>query len=175
MALDTFMVIANQYDNETDALADFESVRRVYHDMGIIDTYDAAVLTRRPDGKVEIVKRVEQPTRHGAKRGLGVGLAVGAIMALLPGVGLAAGLLAGGLTGAGSGAIAGHVTGGMKTSDLKDLGKVLETGTSGLVVIAASDMEAKVEEAITRAKKRAKAQLQADTKAMMRSIEEAAD
>ena len=173
MAFDTFMVIANQYDTEEDALADFDAVRNVYSDMGIIDTYDAAVLTRRPNGTVEIVKRVETPTRHGAKRGLGVGLAVGAIMALIPGVGLAAGLLAGGATGAGAGAVAGHVTGGMKTSDLKDLGKLLETGTSGLVVIAASDVEAKVEKAITRAKKHAKAQLQADTNALMRQIEAA--
>jgi uncharacterized membrane protein len=175
MPLDTFMVMANQYDTEADALADFEAVRRVYTDMGIIDTYDAAVLTRRADGKVEIVKRVEEPTRHGAKRGLAVGLAVGAVMALLPAVGLAAGLLAGGATGAGAGAIAGHVTGGMKKSDLEALGKLLQAGTSGLVVVAASDVEAKVDAAVTRAKKRAKAQLQADTKAMIRSIEEAAD
>lgn len=175
MPLDTFMVMANQYDTEADAIADFEAVRMVYTDMGIIDTYDAAVLTRRSDGKVEIVKRVEEPTRHGAKRGLVAGLAVGAIMALFPAVGLAAGLLAGGATGAGAGAIAGHVTGGMKKSELEALGKLLQSGTSGLVVVAASDLEAKVDAAVTRAKKRAKAQLQADTKALIRSIEEAAD
>jgi len=51
----------------------------------------------------------------------------------------------------------------MKRSDLKDLGEVLDNGTSGLVVVAATDVEAKVEAAITRAKKRVKAQLQADT------------
>jgi uncharacterized membrane protein len=102
-----------------------------------------------------------------------VGLAVGAVIALFPaaGIGLAAGLLGGGAIGAGAGAVAGHVVGGMKRSDLKDLGELLDDGTSGLVVVAASDVEAKVEAAITRAKKRAKAQLQADTDALKKDID----
>jgi len=173
MSLDTFVVLANQYNTETDALADYDDVRKLYTDTGIIDTYDAAVLTRKSNRKVEIVKRTEEPTRQGAARGFVVGLAVGAVIALFPaaGVGLAAGLLGGGAIGAGAGAVAGHVVGGMKRSDLKDLGELLDDGTSGLVVVAASDVEAKVEAAITRAKKRAKAQLQADTDALKKDID----
>ena len=63
------------------------------------------------------------------------------------------------------------MVGGMKRSDLKDLGELLDDGTSGLVVVAASDVEAKVEAVITRAKKRAKAQLQADTDALKKDID----
>src|SRR5215471_2091182 len=145
MALDTYVVLANQYNNESDALADYDAVRKLYDDLGIIDTYDAAVLTRKPNGKVEIVKRTEQPTRLGAARGFMVGLAVGAVVALFPaaGMGLAAGLL-GGAIGAGAGAVAGHVVGGMKRSDLKDLGELLDNGTSGLLVVAATDVESSV-------------------------------
>jgi uncharacterized membrane protein len=173
MSLDTFVVLANQYNNETDALADWDAVRKLYADTGIIDAYDAAVLTRKSNGKVEIVKRTEEPTRQGAARGFVVGLAVGAVIALFPaaGIGLAAGLIGGGAIGAGAGAVAGHVAGGMKRSDLKDLGELLDDGTSGLVVVAASDVEAKVEAVITRAKKRAKAQLQADTDALKKDID----
>jgi uncharacterized membrane protein len=176
MALDTFVVLANQYSTESDALADYDAVAKLYSDLGIIDTYDAAVITRKADGKVEIVKRTEIPTRHGGARGLIAGLAVGAAIALFPaaGIGLAAGMLGGGAIGTGIGALAGHVSGGMRRSDLKDLGELLDNGTSGLLVVAATDVEAKVEGAITRAKKQAKAQLKADTEALKKELESAA-
>ncbi len=173
MPLDTYVVLANQYEKEQDALADYDAVRKLYTDLGIIDTYDAAVLTRKPDGNVEIVKRVEEPTRHGAAAGLLVGLAVGAIVALFPaaGIGLAAGMLGGGAIGTTVGAIAGHVSRGMKRSDLKELGDLLDNGKSGLVVVAAADVADKVSAAITRAQKRAKAQLQTDVNAMKKDID----
>jgi uncharacterized membrane protein len=173
MSLDTFVVLAEQYGSESDALADYEAVRKLYTDLGIVDTYDAAVVTRKPDGKVSIVKRTEEPTRRGGAVGLVTGLAVGAAIALFPaiGFGLAAGALGGGVIGAGTGALVGHVAGGMKRSDLKDLGELLDNGTSGLLVVAAADMEARVNAAITRAKKRAKARLQTDTDAIKKEID----
>jgi len=175
MALDTYIVLGNQYDNEADAIADFEAVQKLYGKLGIVDTYDAAVLTRKPDGKVDIVRRVEEPTRQGGAIGLAIGLAVGAVVALFPAaaIGLGAGILGGGAIGAGAGAVAGHVVGGMKRSDLKDLGELLDKGNSGLLVVAASDVEAKVDAAITRTRKRAKARLQADIKAVKKEIEAA--
>jgi len=173
MSLDTFVVLANQYSTEADALADYDAVRTLYSDLAVIDTYDAAVLTRKADGEVEIVKRVEEPTRHGAVAGLVLGLAVGAVVALFPaaGVPLAASMFGGGALGTIVGAVAGHVARGMKRSDLKHLGELLNSGTSGLVVVAASDLETKIEAVITKAKKRAKAQLQADVDAMKKEIE----
>ena len=176
MSLDTFVVLASQYNTESDALADYDAVRKLYNDLGIIDTYDAAVLTRGPDGKVEIVKRVEEPTRHGAAAGLLIGLAVGAAVVLFPaaGIPLAAAMAGGAAIGTTAGAVAGHVARGMKRSDLKELGELLDNGKSGLVVVAASDVASKVEAAITRAKKRAKAQLQADVDAMKKEIDRVA-
>ena len=176
MSLDTFVVLANQYNTESDALADYDAVRKLYNDLGIIDTYDAAVLTRGADGKVEIVKRVEEPTRHGAAGGLLIGLAVGAAVVLFPaaGIPLAAGMAGGAAIGTTAGAVAGHVARGMKRSDLKELGELLDNGKSGLVVVAASDVASKVEAAITRAKKRAKAQLQTDVDAMKKEIDRVA-
>jgi uncharacterized membrane protein len=157
-----YTVLANQYDVEADAVADFTAVRKLYTDLKIVDTFDAAVISRTPDGKVKIVKRVEEPTRQGALRGL----AVGAVIALFPGVGLGAMAL-----GAATGALAGHVAGGMKRSDLKDLGELLDKGTSGLLVVTATDVEARVEAAIKLAKKRAKAELKADTKMLEKELE----
>lgn len=176
MPLDTYYVFANQYDYESDAIADYDAVRKLYTDFGIIDTYDAAVLTRQPDGKVQIVKRVEEPTRHGAAIGLAVGFAVGVVIALFPATGVAvgAGMLGGGGIGAIVGAITGHVSKGIKRSDLKSLGELLDEGASGLVVVAAADVAEKINDAITRAQKRAKAQLQADVDALKREIDSAA-
>jgi len=173
MPLDTYVVLANQYNNESDALADYNAVRKLYSDLGIIDTYDAAVLTRTPAGKVELVKRVEEPTRHGAAAGLLIGLAVGAVVALFPaaGIGIAAGMIGGAALGGVTGAVAGHVARGMKRSDLKKLGELLDDGASGLIVVAASNVEAKIEAVITKAKKRAKAQLQADVDALKEEID----
>lgn len=171
MALDTYMVLANQYDSEQDALADYDTVRKLYTELGILDTYDAAVLTRDADGKVSIVKRVEEPTRQGGAVGLAVGLAVGALLALFPAITLGASLLAGSAIGAGVGATAGHIVGGMKRSDLKVLGELLDEGKSGLLVVAATDVESRVDAVITRARKRAKAQIQADANALKAEID----
>jgi len=173
MALDTYFVLANQYDNEADAISDFGSVQKLYEDLRMVDTYDAAVLTRKTDGRVRIVKRVEEPARQGMERGAAVGLAVGAVIALFPAAGLATEIALGGAgaLGASVGAVAGHVAGGMRRSDLKELGELLDKGTSGLLVVAASDVEAKVEAAIRKAKKRAKAQLQSDVNTLKRELE----
>lgn len=174
MALDTYVVLANQYDSQEDAIADYNAVRKLYTDLGILDTYDAAVLTRGADGKVQIVKRVEEPTRQGGAIGLVVGLAVGALVALFPAVALGTSLIAGSAIGAVAGAVAGHVVHGMKRSDLMTLGELLDQGTSGLVVVAAMDVEAKVNAAITRAKKRAKAMVRADANALKAEIDRSA-
>jgi uncharacterized membrane protein len=173
MALDTFIVFGASYDNEADAIADYEAIHDVYVQSDLIDTYDAAVISRHADGKVKIVKKHEQPTRQGAWGGLGVGLVGGALVALFPAIGLGA-LIFGGAGGAALGALAGHVAAGMSRSDLKELGELLDEGQSGVVVVAASDMEAKVQEAIKRAAKLMKKQLRADEKSLEKEIDEAA-
>jgi uncharacterized membrane protein len=60
--------------------------------------------------------------------------------------------LGGGASGTALGATAGHVVAGMSRSDLKDLGELLDAGASGLIVVAATDVEERVEAAIQRGK-----------------------
>jgi uncharacterized membrane protein len=86
MALDTLVVFAASYENQDDAVADYEAVHEYYKSAGLIDTYDAAVITREDDGKVKVVKKHEQPTRQGGWAGLGVGLVGGALVALFPAI-----------------------------------------------------------------------------------------
>ena len=174
MPLDTYLVVAATYASEDDAVADYEAAKALYSELGIVDTYDAAVIAKTDNGKVKIVKKHEQPTRQGAWGGLGIGLVGGALVALFPAVALGGALLWGAAGGAALGALAGHVAGGLSRSDLKDLGELLDDGQSGLVLIAATDMEARVEKALTRANKRLTKQLKADEKELHKEIEEAA-
>lgn len=173
MALDTFVLFGAIYETEDAAIADYDAVHELYVESGLIDTYDAAVITRGEDGKVSIAKKHEQPTRQGAWGGLGIGLVGGALIAVFPAVAIGSALLVGGAGGAGLGALAGHVAAGMSRSDLKDLGELLDEGQSGLVVVAATDLEARVDETLKRAAKVAKKQLRADEKDLEKAIDEA--
>ena len=147
MAIDTVMAYVGVYDRVADAEADYQLVKELHTKANLIDAYDAAVVERTGDGKVKIVKKHETPTRMGGVLGGGVGLATGLVVALFPFAAVGGGLLAG--TAAGGailGAVAGHAAAGMSRSDLKDLGEHLDAGQAGLVVVAVSDMGAKVEQ-----------------------------
>ena len=82
MAIDTLMVYAGVYDNVAGAEADYQLVKDLHTEAGLIDGYDAAVIERREDGKVRIVKKHETPTRVGGVLGGGIGLATGLVVAL---------------------------------------------------------------------------------------------
>src|SRR3954452_3948474 len=173
MAIDTLMAYVGVYDDVADAEADYELVKDLHREANLIDAYDAAVIERRADGKAKIVKKHETPTRVGGVMGAGVGLATGLVVALFPFAAVGGGLLAG--TAAGGavlGAVAGHAAAGMSRDDLKQLGEHLDTGQAGLVVVAVSDMNAKVERAMERASKLEQKQVQADSEAIERDASE---
>ena len=130
---DTLYVIAAAYDDVDLALADYEAIKELYREIRTSHDFDAAVVAKDENGRVRIVKKHEQPTRHGAAVGLGWGLAVGVTAVLFPPVGI--GIAAAGGAGATIGAIAGHASGGMSRSDLKDLGETLDTGQAGLIAV----------------------------------------
>jgi len=174
MAMDTFMVYAGVYSNADDAKADYQAVHDLHVKEGLIDAYDAAVIERKDNGKVKIVKKHETPTRVGGVGGGTVGLATGLVIALFPAAAIGGGLLA--LTtgaGAGLGAWAGHAAAGMSRSDLKDLGEQLDRGQAGLVVVAVSDMGAKIEGAMDKAESVEEKQLDADTADLANDVEAA--
>jgi uncharacterized membrane protein len=163
VAVDTFMAYVGTYPSVADAEADYELVKDLHTEAGLIDAYDAAVIERRPDGKVKITKKHETPTRVGGVLGGGVGLATGLVVALFPFAAIGGGLLAATTAGgAVLGAVTGHAAAGMSRSDLKDLGENLDAGDAGLVVVAVADMGAKVEAAMKRAQKVDAKELKAD-------------
>ncbi|MGA8724269.1 MAG: hypothetical protein WB565_04465 [Acidimicrobiales bacterium] len=167
MAIDTLFVYSGTYGDVKDALADYDAIKSLHTEAGLIDAYDAAVIERTEDGKVKIVKKHETPTRVGGVLGGGVGLATGLVIALFPAVAIGGGLLlATGAGGAILGSLAGHAAAGMSRSDLKELGEGLDEGQAGLVVVAVADMESKVKKAMARAQKLQAKQLKADQAAI---------
>lgn len=169
MPIDTLMAYAAVYDRVEDAERDYDLVKELHTEAGLIDAYDAAIVERRENGKVKIVKKHETPTRVGGALGGGVGLATGLVVALFPFAAVGGGLLAA-TTGGGTllGALAGHAAAGMSRGDLKELGEHLDAGEAGLVVVAVADMGAKVERALERAKKIEQRELKADMEELER-------
>jgi uncharacterized membrane protein len=174
MAIDTLIAYVGVYGSVEDAEADYQLVKDLHVEAGLIDGYDAAVIERRDGGKTKIVSKHETPTRVGGVLGGGVGLATGLVVALFPFAAIGGGLLA--TTTAGGailGAVAGHAAAGMSRHDLKELGEQLDTGEAGLIVVAVSDMGAKVQRAMKRAEKLEEKQLKADTEALERDAKAA--
>ncbi len=167
MAFDTYFAFLGVYDDVDDALADYEAVKALHVEAGLIDAYDAAVVEKRDDGKVKIAKKHETPTRVGGVLGGGMGLATGLVIALFPAAAIGTGLLAGTATGgAVLGAVAGHAAAGMSRKDLKEAGEHLDEGTAGLVVVGVSDMEAKIGKAMEKATKVEAKEIKADQEAI---------
>ena len=161
---DTLYVIAAAYDDVPAAVEDYEAVKALYYAVKTSHDFDAAVIAKDDAGKVSIVKKHEQPTRHGAAVGLGWGLAAGVAAALFPPVGIFGALALGAGGGAAIGAVTGHASGGMNRSDLKDLGETLDAGMAGLIVV----YEANLAEQIT-------ANIKAANKMISKATDMAAD
>jgi uncharacterized membrane protein len=163
MPYDTFMVYVGVYPDQESAEADYQLVKELHTEAGLIDAYDAAVIHRREDGKVKITKKHETPTRVGGVLGGGFGLATGLVVALFPFAAIGGGLLAATTAGgAALGAVAGHAAAGMSRDDLKELGEELDAGEAGLVVVGVSDMGAKIERAMEHAEKVKAKEIKAD-------------
>lgn len=171
---DTLVAFGGVYSDYEAAKADYEAVRDVYESTDLIETYDAAVIRKKDNGKVKIADKHEQPMHKGAWHGAGWGLAAGLGLALFPAAAIGGGLLAataGG--GAAIGAITGHASGGMSRSDLKELGEGLDAGEAGLIVVAAADVEDQVAAAMTRADNVITKNLELDEAALDEDISEA--
>src|SRR5690242_16636649 len=170
---DTVLVLAASYDSVADAEADYQAIKALYYHVEASHDFDAAVIERKDDGSTEVVKKHEEPTRHGAAHGLGWGLAVGAAFALFPAVGLLGGLAAGGSAGAAIGAVTGHIKGGMDDEDLKQLGEVLQNGRAGLIVVYATNMADQIAANIKAVNRHVSREIDANADELARQLHEA--
>ena len=160
---DMLLVLGASYDRVEDADADYEAVKDLFKREGVGHEFDAAVIEREANGKVNVKKKHEQSTHHGAWEGL----AIGAAVALLPGIGLGVAAAA----GAGVGAIAGHIKGGMSDGDLHELGSVLNRGQAGLIVLYGTNMADQVAANIKAENKFISKEVDADADELAKQIQ----
>jgi uncharacterized membrane protein len=136
---------AGVYDSSADAELDYEAIKAL-HGRGAIGSYDSAIIVHRPDGEVKVTK-TEKPAQHGGWVGMAAGAGAAVMFPfLLPAVGVAA------AGGAGVGAWFGHLAHGTSRGEAKDIGAMLEPGTSALVVIGIDTDAEAIELAAERAK-----------------------
>jgi hypothetical protein len=93
---DTLYVLAASYDDVGDALTEYEALEAAWRHVSSSHDFDATMVAKDEARKVQIVRRHDEPTRHGAASGLGWGLATGAVAALVPAVGILGALAVGG-------------------------------------------------------------------------------
>ena len=129
-------VLAASYDDADAAMSAYGAIEAAYKHVGTSHEIDVTVVAKDADGKVEIVKRHDSPTRDRTVMGLGWGLAVG------------------GGAGAILGALSGHASRALSRDDLKTLGEVLNQGDAGLVVVYGPDMADRVSSAVADANSR---------------------
>jgi uncharacterized membrane protein len=167
-------VLAASYDDVDAALADYQAIEVAYRHVGLTHDFDATVVAKDEAGKVEIVRRHDEPTRHGTGVGLGWGLAAGAAAALFPAVGILGALAVGGGAGAALGALAGHAARALSRDDLKALGEVLDRGDAGLVVVYGPDMADRVAAGVTGATSKTQTTTDISAEQLAAEIREAA-
>ena len=155
---------AGEYESVDDAKADLETLKELHREH-VVGTYDAAVVTKNEEGKVEIVDKIEKPTQHGGWAGMAVGAAMGLIFP--------PGILVGGLLGAGAGALVGHLEGGMSREDIREVGEMLDNSEAALIVVGEATIERAVDDATRQAKRELKKEIRADAREMERAVDEA--
>ena len=162
---DGVFIYIGTYPDEMSARADYDIVKDL-HAEGGIGTYDAAVVTKDPDGKVHVNKD-ETATRHGAWGGAAVGAVVGILFPPAV-IGAAA-------VGAAVGGVSGHLWKGMSRADVKEFGDIIDAGQAALVVVGESTIEDALDKADLKAEKHAAKQLDVSAKDVDKAVQETAE
>jgi uncharacterized membrane protein len=140
---DELFVYIGTYPDEMAARADYEIVKDL-HTVGVVGSYDAAVIPKEPNGKVHVNKD-EMATRH---LGWG-GAAAGAVVGIL----FPPSIIATTLVGAAVGGVSGHLWRGLSRSDVKEFGELIDEGQAALLVVGASTVLEAVNNAGLKAEK----------------------
>ena len=125
------------YDDVADERQDYGEIKQA-HVKGFIGHYDAAIVWKNDNGKVQIDSVSDEASRKWLWAGLGVGALVGLIFP--------PSILATSAIGALSGAVIGKFRDGIPQDDLEQIGDALTGDNAALVVVAQDRVAAALEQ-----------------------------
>ena len=160
---DGMILYAAAYDSLDDAKMDFEGIK-ILKSEKFLGAYESALFTKEEGGKVKILNTDATERGWGAK----VGIVTGAVIGLIfpPSIiGMAA-------AGGGIGAVLGNFMKGMKRSDIKEVGDMLDEGQAGIVLVAEVTLEEGLDHLMKHAAKIAKKEVDAQAKDIKAAIDE---
>jgi uncharacterized membrane protein len=153
------------YNDRGAAVADFQAISDLRH-VGQIGDFEAAVFQKKDDGDVHVIDTTATERSYGAK----VGAATGAVIGLL----FPPALIGTALAGAGVGALTGNFMRGLKRSDIKEMGEMLDAGELGVVLLGFSKMDKSAQELLATADNTAVFEVAANAEDMQKAMAEAA-
>ena len=157
------VVFAGSYGSETDAQADFDTIKDAHHE-GLIGKYQSALFTKEADGKVKVLDTDSTTRSKGAKWGTLTGAVVGV---LFP-----PSILVGAAVGAGAGALTGNLVKGWGHKDIKELGEALDAGQSGVVLVAEATPDVAAKRILKKAEKAEQKEITEEYKEMRRALDD---
>jgi uncharacterized membrane protein len=158
------VVFAGAYGSLPEAELDFETIKDLHKEKWV-GKYEAALFTKQDDGSVKIID-TDATSRS---KGLKIGAAAGAVVGIL----FPPSLIVGAIAGGGIGLLTGNFSKGLKRSDIKELGELLDEGQAGIVFVGVATPDQGVERFMKHAQKTIKKQVDADAEETKRAIDEA--
>jgi len=163
MAGSNVQVFVAAFDDETQAADTLKQFRTMDRD-GSLDLIDAAVVIRRPDGKVTFTETADPSGKTWAKRGIVAGGLVGLIFPPSILVSVAVGGVGGGIWGK-------LRDKGFDDEELKRVGESLPPGGSAVIAIAEDRVVEQLERGIAGYTSLAKHALSAEAAAVIVAVE----
>ncbi len=127
MTAKTLTAFVATYDDVADAREDFNEIKQA-HRQDFIGSYDAAIVSKDENGKIQIDSVSDEAGRKWIWAGLGAGALIGLIFP--------PSILATSAIGALSGAVIGRFRDGISHTDLDLIGEAISGDNAALVVIA---------------------------------------
>ena len=135
MSEDTYYVYGGSYASEQDAKKDYDGLTAFYSDESI-GTYEVAIFSKKPDGKVDIINT--RASRRGTGAAIGAGV-VGVAALSVVGLFFPFAIIGAAAVGGAGGALIADWTKPFSHKDIKEMGEALEAGEYAVVVVTQAD------------------------------------